>query len=64
MEYLYRVVAINKNDLSNYTVMSMKSIKEAASLQKSLIEGKDPSEPIMYAIDPYIPLMPMQTKKS
>ena len=59
MEYNYRLVAINKQDMTNY-----KSLDEAQSLQKSMIDGKDATEPLMYAIDPFIPLAPMKQKKS
>ena len=64
MEYNYRLVAIKKQDMTNYTVMSFKSLDEAQSLQKSMIDGKDATEPLMYAIDPFIPLAPMKQKKS
>lgn len=60
----FRVVAINKKDMSSYTLMAFKTLKEAQNLQKSLIEGKDPVDPLMYAIDSYFPTQTMTVKKS
>lgn len=64
MEQKYNVIAINKNDMSSLSLMSFKSLKEAQSFQKSLIEGKDLSAPVIYAIDSYVQQTPMTTVKS
>lgn len=63
MEMKYQIVQINKQDMTTNILMSFKTYKEAESIQESLIQGKDPTSPLMYSIDKVLTIPTMRIKK-
>lgn len=56
MEFRYKIITINKVDQSQHTVCVGLKEKDALKMFRNLIMGQDPNEPIMYAMDKYLPM--------
>ena len=56
MDLNYRIKMIDKNDKSEKTVMTGLTLSDMKKQFGILVTCQDPSEPIMYAVEPYVPV--------
>ena len=55
MEFRYKIITINKVDHSQHVVMVGLKENDALKMFRNIVKGQDPNEPIMYALDKYLP---------